>query len=58
MVYAIGDTLEFTTPDGKTLTGVIEGRNWCFTLLQSYIVSVFGRSYNVDATTFQSGYSF
>ena len=58
MVYAIGDSLTFTTPDGQTLTGLIEGRNWCFDVLTSYIVTVFGRSYNVNAETLQSGYSF
>ena len=59
MVYAIGDTIEFTTPDGQTVTGVVEGRNWCFDLLMSYIVNVGGRvSYNVNAATLQSGYSF
>lgn len=59
MVYAIGDTIEFTTPEGQTLTGVIQGRNWCFDVLTSYIVNVGGTlSYNVNAETFQSGYSF
>lgn len=58
MVYAIGETITFTTPDGQSLTGVVEGRNWCFDRLESYIVRAAGASYNVNAVTFQSGYSF
>lgn len=58
MVYAIDDTLKFTTPDGQRLSGVITARNWYFDVMMSYIVKVGGASYNVNATTFQSGYSF
>lgn len=58
MVYAIDDTIEFTTPEGRTLSGVVTGRNWCFDRLESYIVRAAGASYNVNAATLQSGYSF
>ena len=59
MVYTFGESITFTTPDGQTLTGVVEGRNWCFDVIMSYIVTVGGHvSYNVDAETLQSGHSF
>jgi len=53
----IGDSIEFKTPDGKTLTGVIEGRNWAFDTLVSYVVRANGVRYNVNLSG-ESGHSF
>ena len=58
MVYAIDDTIEFTTPEGRVLTGVVTGRNWSYGVLEFYIVRAGGASYNVNASSFMSGYSF
>jgi hypothetical protein len=59
MIHAIGDAIEFTTQSGTKLTGVVQGRDWCFETLVSYTVRIkSGLRYVVNAKTLLAGHSF
>ena len=56
---AISQPIAFTTQQGATVQGTVEGRNWSFSTLLSYIVrAADGKRYNVNANDFVAGHSF